>query len=180
MFRVFDTKYRIITLIIIVLIIDVKESECAWNVGCDLSYFPSVGNLSLNNPALEYELFLNYKNSFNAINQLSFSWLHPGINPDSSLSSVDLAAIWLQRGAEFSIWRFKLFPSAGVGLTRVLNKKNHREVMFGSFSFRSDLSVLFWQRKGVNCRAGVSFKGCPFHNTGKVSDRFGFTIIISG
>ena len=168
-------------LLIIGLILFPKPGfEAAWRVGGGPGMFLVMGNLELEKPVLEYELFLDYENKFGGIYQTSITRSKPDLKPDMGLTSLELTGFWLQRSARFKVWLLTCRINAGPGITTVAKRKNGRKVVFGSFSFRSDVIVETWEISIFTISTGVTFRGCALRSSGWYCDRFGFTLVISG
>ncbi len=168
-------------LLIIGLILFPKPGlEAAWRAGGGLGVFQVMGNLELEKPVLEYEMFLNYENNFGGIYQATITRSKPDLQPEIGLTSLELTGFWLQRSARFKIWLLKCYISAGPGITAIAKRENGRKVLFGSFSFRSDVIIETWEISGLLFSGGITFRGCALRSSGWYCDRFGFTLVISG
>ncbi len=173
-------KINAIRLLIgILLLLIAQRSEGAWQVGCDLNAFPAVGNLVLRRPALEYEIFIDHVNRFDGIYRFAVSHIRPEIKSGENLSSVKLSTFWLLRRDGFDIWKSYTYLSCGLGITRFEKRNDNGTVELGVLSFRADLSFRVWEHRRMEVTAGMTYRGCPLHNSGLVSDRFGVTVAIT-
>ncbi len=177
--REYLKKNVIQLLIVILLLLVVPRSEGAWQAGCDLNGFPEVGNLELRRPALEYDVFINYVNKYDGVYRFALSHIRPEIKSDEDLSSVKLSTFWLLLQDGFDIWRLRTYLSSGMGITRFEKRNDNGTVELGILSFRVDLSVRVWEYRRIEVTAGLTYRGCPLHNCGLVSDRFGMTVAIT-
>jgi len=166
-------------LIIILLFLITQRSEGAWQVGCDLNAFPEVGNLVLRRPALEYEIFIDHVNRLGGIYRFAVSHIRPEIKSGEKLTSVKLSTFWLLRRDGFNIWKLHTYMSSGLGITRFEKRNDNGIVELGVLSFRADLSVRVWEHRRIEVTAGLTYRGCPLHDSGWVSDRFGVTVAIT-
>ena len=165
---------------IILLVLLPSASFGVWNLGCDIGYFSKMGNIGLRNSLLEYEVFLNYENHKGGIYWLSATYQKPELETSSKIDRLDITGIWFMRSAAFKIFKRRIQINAGPGISIIDRKNNTGRTIFGSFSFRSDVLISIWRKYGITTSMGVSYRGCPLHSTGLITDRFGMVVVISG
>jgi hypothetical protein len=169
------------TIVILAVLIIPGLARSAWFTGCAVNTILINGNLDVKEIVPEYEVFLNYNNSFNAIYHFGVSSYSPDFENNSDLKSLKTVNCWFLRNVRIPIWKFSTLLSTGVGYS-ILNTKNvnNKEVIFGTLSFRSDLEVHILKKCGFELMTGVTYRGCPVPGTGNYIDRFGFRISIIG
>jgi len=175
-----DRKELIILLFCGLVLFPKPGLEAAWRVGCDLAVFPAMGNLELKKPVYEYEVFVNHESGIGAGYRAALSRSAPDPAQATDSTTPELTGIWLNRSARFRVWGLHGFICAGPGITAIVRRENGRKVIFGAFSFRSDITVNVWGIHGLSIDAGVSFRGCPLRSSGSYSDRFGVVLVVGG
>ncbi|MCF7809721.1 hypothetical protein K9N50_01895 [bacterium] len=168
-------------IIILTALYATDQAECAWFTGCAVNTILINGNLDVKEIVPEYEVFLNYNNSFNAIYHFGVSSYAPKFENNTELKSLHATNCWFLRSVRIPIWRLNTVLSTGVGFS-VLNTKNHnnKDVLLGSFSFRSDIELIILSRDVFEIVTGVTYRGCPVQGTGNYLDRFGIRLSIIG
>jgi hypothetical protein len=157
-----------------------SAAEGAWNVSGDVALFPTLGNLYIKDPVFEFEASLEYKNHIGGAYALAASYMKPAPAGVRERENLDLTSIWLMRSAAFDLFSRNFIVSAGPGISIIDWQSERSEMLYGSFSFRSDIAMTIWNFQGFSVSLGGAYRGCPLKISGLITDRLGFVMFITG
>jgi len=170
----------ILSACVFLLIIRQPVAEGAWQISGDVALFPRLGNIPLGEPVFEFDASVGCKNRMGGSYLLAASYMEPTLTGIREREKLDVTGVWLMRSASFGVYNHSFTVSAGPGISIIDWRSERAKMLYGSFSFRSDIVMTIWNFKGLSVSLGGSYRSCPLQNSGLITDRFGFVMFITG